>query len=383
MPNGAISATWSFPPPASPRCSTKRIHLQADRAASWKCARRWGAIILCGLACDYRRSEGELFEDSFSAFTGALGENRFAGGVNTDFGLFAEHDWQVGAVTLTGGLRSDRYRIADGFYRAVSDEGTVLRDDSFATRADWLTSWRGGALWQASNDLRLRAAAYRGFRLPTLNELYRPFVVFPVVTLANASLAPERLEGFEAGVDFAPAAGVDLSLTLFDNKVKGAIANVTLEQNRRERRNLDAIDARGIEAAANIQRGPFSVVMSAAFTDAKVRASGVAQELDGNRPAQAPRFSGSARATYRFGTSALAAITVRHVSRQFESDQESDILPAATTIGLYGELPLKRGLSAVGRVENLFDETIVTRNAGGARDLGAPRTLWLGLRYGF
>ena len=30
--------------------------------------------------------------------------------------------------------------------------------------------------------------------LPTLNELYRPFVVFPVVTEANAALENERLE---------------------------------------------------------------------------------------------------------------------------------------------------------------------------------------------
>ena len=37
--------------------------------------------------------------------------------------------------------------------------------------------------------LDLRAAAYTGLRLPTLNELYRPFVVFPVTTRANAALA--------------------------------------------------------------------------------------------------------------------------------------------------------------------------------------------------
>src|SRR3546814_13435035 len=51
----------------------------------------------------------------------------------------------------------------------------------------------------------LRAAAYTGLRQPTLNELYRPFVVFPVVTQANANLENERLEGFEAGIELAPA----------------------------------------------------------------------------------------------------------------------------------------------------------------------------------
>jgi outer membrane receptor for ferric coprogen and ferric-rhodotorulic acid len=40
-------------------------------------------------------------------------------------------------------------------------------------------------------------------------------------------------------------------------------------------------------------------------------------------------------------------------------------------------------LSLTVRGENLTDEAIVTRNQGGSIDLGVPRTVWLGLRYGF
>ena len=58
---------------------------------------------------DYRRSEGDLFEDAYNATTGALTAQRFAGGVNTDLGLFLEDDWELGPVTLTGGVRADRY----------------------------------------------------------------------------------------------------------------------------------------------------------------------------------------------------------------------------------------------------------------------------------
>ena len=45
--------------------------------------------------------------------------------------------------------------------------------------------------------------------------------------------------------------------------------------------------------------------------------------------------------------------------------------------------PLVSRLSAVARVENLFDTEIVTRNQGGSMDLGVPLTVWLGVRYGF
>ncbi|MDE1467583.1 TonB-dependent receptor plug domain-containing protein [Aurantiacibacter sp. D1-12] len=332
---------------------------------------------------DYRRSEGDLFEDSFSAFTGNLRENRFAGGVNTDFGLFVEDDWQIGDLTLTGGVRADRYTIRNGFYRAVAADGTVVRDDSFADRADWEVTWRAGALYYVTEEFTLRGAVYSGFRLPTLNELYRPFVVFPVVTQANEALEPERLEGWELGAELFPADGVYLAATYFDNEVEGVIANVTLQPNLRQRRNLDAIDAQGFELTAAVDRGPFSLNASAVFTDAEFVGTGFAAPLDGNRPPQTPEFSASLTAAYEFMQDGSIAATLRYVSSQFEGDQENDVLPAATALDFFAQLPIVDRLSFIARAENLLDEEIVTRNQGGSIDLGVPRTIWLGLRWGY
>ena len=55
-------------------------------------------------------------------------------------------------------------------------------------------------------------------------------------------------------------------------------------------------------------------------------------------------------------------------------------MPAATTLDAYAEAPLGKALALVLRGENLTDERVVTRNQGGSIDLGAPRTLWIGLK---
>src|SRR3546814_16825038 len=90
----------------------------------------------------------------------------------------------------------------------------MIRRPPRSTRTDTLfpyttlfrsLSWRTGLAYDAGEAVSLRAAAYTGLRQPTLNELYRPFVVFPVETRANANLENERLEGFEAGIELAPA----------------------------------------------------------------------------------------------------------------------------------------------------------------------------------
>ncbi len=335
------------------------------------------------LGVDYRRASGELQENPISAFTGQITARRRAGGVTSDLGLFVEDDWEVGQLVITGGLRADRTVIADGFYRETTPGGALTVDNRFADRSDWTLTWRGGALLRATPSLDLRAAAYSGLRLPTLNELYRPFVVFPVVTEANADLANEQLRGFEVGLDWRPVEGVALSLTAFDNRLENAIANVTLGPNLRQRQNLPAIATRGVEAGLRVLRGPIRFDGSLSFSDPRVEGEGASMALDGNRPPQSPRWMAAASLAYTPAENTTVSISLRHVGDQFEDDLETDVLPAFTTLGAYAQVPLVGQLNLVLRGENLLDETIVTRNDGGDLDLGAPRTLWAGLRYGF
>jgi len=335
------------------------------------------------LGLDYRRSDGELFETAISAFSGQVSARRNAGGTNTDLGLFVENDLKLGALTLTGGARLDRYTIRNGFFTERDPSGAIQIDDRFADRAGWEASFRAGALYRLGTGTSLRAAAYSGLRLPTLNELYRPFVVFPVVTQANAALENERLEGFEVGIDFAPSDRIALGLTAFDNRVKDAVANVTIAENLRQRRNIDAVRARGIEANAKLSLGEVSFDGGLAYTDAEARGSGPAAALNGNRPAQTPRWVAGATLSWRPAQDWLLSATLRHVGAQFEDDLETNLLPAATTLGAFAQVSLTDGISLVLRGENLTDETIVTRDQGGSIDLGVPRTVWAGVRLGF
>ncbi len=338
------------------------------------------------LGVDYRRASGTLDEDAFSAFSGALRERRRAGGATSDVGVFIENDWQPGgvggALVLTGGVRLDRTSITDGFFVSRDADNQVIERLDAPDRSDWAITYRAGALYRANDALALRAAAYSGQRLPTLNELYRPFVVFPVVTQANAELENERLEGIELGADFTPSKGLKFSLTGFDNRVKNAIANVTLTPTLRQRQNLPAIKAQGLELDASIARGPLRFDGTLSYTDAQIIGRDASAGLDGNRPPQVPRWAGAASLSYRPANGWNIAATLRHVGTQFESDQESDPLPAATTLGAYMQIPLTSQFQLILRAENLTDEAIVTRNAGGAIDLGVPRTFWAGIRFG-
>src|SRR5690606_14281996 len=124
--------------------------------------------------------------------------------------------------------------------------------------------------------IALRVAGYTSFRLPTINELYRGFQVVQTKTDANPALAPERLKGVEVGIDLTPLPGVRLSATAFYNRLGNAIVNVTIGTNLRERQNVDAIVAKGIELTGAADIGQFDLSASYAFSDSKVEASGTA-----------------------------------------------------------------------------------------------------------
>ena len=336
-----------------------------------------GADHVQRIGFDWRVAEGTMFEDAWSAVTGLVTARRAAGGRNGDLGFYAEHDWTLGALTLTGGVRADRWSIARGYFREANAAGAITIDNRFANRSGWAWSGRGGAVIAAGGGMTLRGSVYSGLRQPTLNELYRPFTVFPVTTRANAALVNERLFGFEAGFDWKPSEHFGLSLTAFDNKVRDAVANVTIGANLRERRNVDAVHARGLELGLEARLGAVSLDGSLAWTDARVEALGA---LDGMRPAQTPRIAASATLAWQPRPGWRLALTARHVGAQYEDDLQTDLLTAATTLDAFVLIPLDRRFSLVLRAENVTDETVVTRKQGASIDLGAPRTLWAGLR---
>lgn len=329
---------------------------------------------------DWRLAKGDLQEEAYNATTGALTARRRAGGRNSDFGLFVEDDWTIGPVVLTGGVRADRWGVSDGYFAGVNATCGITASSRYPDRSGWAASWRGGAVWHASPRLSLRAAGYSGMRQPTINELYRPFAVFPATTCPNAGLRNEELVGYEAGIDWTPADGVKLSLTAFDNRVENAIANVTdpFNINLKQRQNVAAVRAKGLEASAAVNVGRISLDGSLALTDAIVEAPGT--RGDGLRPAQTPKIAASATLAWLPREGWRVAATVRHVGAQYEDDLQTDILPAATTLDLFAEVPVNRRVSVILRAENITDTDIVTRNQGGSIDLGAPRTVWAGIR---
>lgn len=344
------------------------------------------------LGMDVRHTVGETRE-LFTYVAGQPTRGREAGGNSNTFGAFSEVSAELGALTLTGGGRIDRWAIRDGrLIERTLATGTFVRNDRPADRHGWEPTGRVGFAYDAG-PLALRAAAYLGWRLPTLNELYRPFRVGSDATAANPALQTERSRGVEAGIDWKPVDGASVRATIFSNRLNRAIANVTLGAGPgifpgvgfvaaggayRQRQNLDAIRSRGIELDAQVRRGGWQLSASYAYADAKVSNHGVALALNGLRPAQVPKHLASATLGWRW----LSA-TARYVSSQFEDDGNLRSLGDAVTLDAAASIPIGNRVSLTLRGENVTNTRVDAAISGaGIVERAAPRTFWVGLKLG-
>lgn len=354
-----------------------------------------GADAALHVGGDVRVQDGETRE-GFTFVSGVATRLRRAGGRNSGYGLYANGHLRIAPkVMFTGGVRGDRWVLGDGRLTEVDLLiGQPLTQLRYADRHGWEGTGRLGLAVEMSPVLRVRTAAYNSFRLPTLNELYRPFRVGADGTAANPALRPERLRGVEAGIDFAPASGATLSLTGFWNRLDNAIANVTVVRqgfqcpgvgfvrgNCQIRRNLDHVTVKGVEADLSVNLAPFTLMASASWQDAEVHDRGASAALNGFRPAQVPRFGASSTIVWENAAGYAASLSARYVGTQYEDDLETQPLRRYLTLDAVARVPVLRGLSFELRAENLTDQRIETGISGdGVVERAQPRTIWLGIR---
>ena len=236
---------------------------------------------------------------------------------------------------------------------------------------------RLGALFRASDEVTVRASAYRGFRAPTLNELYRPFRVGNVETDANPDLREETLTGAEIGADFHPSAGLFARLNVFRNRIDGAVGNVTLSVTpqliTRRRENLDRVNADGLEAELRLRLPSlprWQLQASYLYTDSRVERTGL-------RVPQVPLNQGSLGIAFDGPVAVL--LQERGAGRQFDDDLNQFPLPGYLVTDLSLRRPFGNRVDLFLSAENLFDRKVVTGRTP-IETLGSPRLIQLGVK---
>ena len=339
---------------------------------------------------DLRTTSGETRE-RFQFVGGSATRQRETGGRTRTAGAFlsGEARWGDWLAGLAG--RLDRWWIDDGRLLETSLVSGAASDTSFADRTGWVPTGRAAISWH-KNSLTLHASAYRGWRLPTLNELYRPFRAGADATAANPALKPETMVGADAGAKLGLSPGTTAGVTLFAARLDNAIANVTIANGPgvfpgvgfvsaagsfRRRENLDSIRTRGVEVDVEQQWKAVRARLSYSLIDAEVRDRGIGAPFDGLRPVQVPRHQLTASADWQGAGRRAAGVRARWTSDQYEDDANRRRLHGALTFDAHAAHPLGERFTLIVRAENLLDRRVeATVSERGEVERAIPRTIW-------
>src|SRR5205085_489114 len=171
------------------RFAQDRARIQADRSAETLASTQEAPADDQGISLQWSRGGLVLGADARRVFgrsreelrSGTLA-SRDASGEQRQGGVFAQEILDVLSwLRLQGAIRLDYWHNLGGVRHEVPVSGPP-QDTDLVDRSDLAVSPRLAAVAKVLPWLSLRAAAYRSFRAPTLNELYRPSQVAQVRT---------------------------------------------------------------------------------------------------------------------------------------------------------------------------------------------------------
>jgi outer membrane receptor protein involved in Fe transport len=288
---------------------------------------------------------------------------RIGGGTQLQHGVFAQADANFGPARLFGGLR----------YSLTSQSSSV---PSLAAGLDTHFVSPSAGFVLGRRKLRARGSVYRGFRAPTLNELFREFRVGNTATLANPALRPETVFGSEAGVDWVGESST-FRVTAYRNSLGGLITNVTLSSSAnaivRQRANAADAVSRGFEAEFVHRYRDLTADFEYLFVESRY--------VTGLWVAQVPKHQGSGSLSYLHGGT-MASVMLRGTSYQFDDDLNTlrFRLGGYVVLEMIARQHLVKSLSAEAAVDNALDRTFFTAFTP-TPNIGNPRLWRIGLRW--
>ncbi|MBI4469267.1 MAG: TonB-dependent receptor [Acidobacteria bacterium] len=351
-------------------------------SVQWSKRIRRSHFLIAG--ADGRSIDGESQENVFDASGQSVVRLRVAGGSQRTAGAFVQDIiTPIPRLQLTVGARLDYWKNYDASQRETILSAGQRILTRFTDKRNSVGSPRLAALYHLADGLSVWGDLSSGFRAPTLNELYRPFRVGNVLTLANDQLGPERLFGSQAGMNYAPRKNMVLRITGFWNRFRDPVSNVTLSsapsQITRQRRNLGEARIWGVQSYIEYQFSPqWNIAGAYIFDAAEVTSFPADRQLVGRILPQVPKHRTSVQIAYTNPRYLNFAVFGQFVDRQFDDDLNRFSLPGYFVADFSISRPIGESFEVFLAGQNLLNRRYLVGT--NPTTLGSPMIIHAGFR---
>lgn len=342
--------------------------------------------------------------------------------VNRYYGLYLTDTFSINQITfltLSGRYNRARVNITDrsGSDPALNGDHTYVRFNPAV-----------GLNYNPSKALNTYVTYNEGMRAPTPVELTcsdpSAPCKLPNAFLADPTLKPVVSKTWELGTRGLLAADTYYSASVFRTDLRDDIQFVSASASGTTGffQNVGKTRRQGVELGLQQRWNKLQLKAAYSFIDAtyqssftenspnnsSANANGDIQVQSGDRIPSIPRHNFKLRAEYAFTPRIFLGVNVVYASSQFargdENNQDANgPVPAYTVVNLDGRWNITDQLQLFGTVTNLFDRKYETFGVLGSnffrgpgftydaaaagpeqfRSPGAPRGIWIGVRYAF
>jgi outer membrane receptor protein involved in Fe transport len=361
---------------------TKLQHVPTDELGfAFQASRAFPHAVTTALGIDLRdiRATDDETATPSNVTTSTSARQRETGG-------YADAIWQPTHWSFSGSIRVDSFRTFDAL-KTVSSATTITPQPNIT---EPVASPHLGIVRNLPHGLTLTATAFRAFRGPTMNELYRTGQVGSQTTLANNALLAERATGFETGVELSTRVA-HVRATYFWTEVNRPITTVLVTETATtqtlQRQNLGQLRSDGIMLEAQTTRwhvldATFNYQLAIATVTRFNSSSTLQANLVGNWLPEVPRESFTSAINYTAARIAAFHLIASYQGREFDDSANQYLLHPYARVDLLAERSLTRRLSVFGGAQNLLNRSI---QAGltPTPTLAPPRLVQGGLRFRF
>ena len=263
---------------------------------------------------------------------------------------------------------------------------------------------------EATNDLAVRAAAYKAFHAPGLNNMYRSYGSNANWNFSNPNLVPETMLGGEMGVDYQWRSGM-VKVTLFDNYVQDAIVNssvvnaaskaqlcggapgtagsicTTAGSTVKQLTNNQNLRSVGLEIEAHHKLNDvLSFDLALTDTDTWLTWTNTPDPIK-MQLAGIPNLSATAGVNWRALPRLNLNIQSHLFGRSWMDSQQLVRVNGYGTLDFKANYTMANNIEVFGSVQNLFNRYYIATGSTGASlaagTIGMPRALFVGANYRF
>ena len=343
-------------------------------------------------------------------------------GQNSFQGVFVTgtYKFKDAPVDINFGLREDFYQVTNSSLsgnvytagKAPTPIDAPLANNSYASFNPTL-----GIKYYVNDNFDLRAAVYRNFAAPGMNQLYRTFLSGSSITIANPNLAPQTNFGQEIGFDLrTKEKDASLSVTVFNNNlsnfIDGATMCTTVETcnpliagtglaagsitSLRQNVNAGSATLRGYEILGQATLSK-TVKVNLGFTQtwAYLTSSDYVASPTNEQLGQVPPWMVNAGVQWQATPELALSGQLQSFPSFWNNTAHTQLNEGATLVNLGFRYQLDKTVQLYGNVQNLFNVNYLaqgmtytayqssTVSSSGVPSMGPPRWFTLGIRATF